>query len=243
MKRILLAGAAALALAAQPTLAADAPVYKGPPPPASALFNWSGFYVGLHAGYAWAGVSGIYDQLDAAGPTNLGALKLDGFVLGGQIGWNWQVNNFVVGVEADASWAHARDSMLGSEPVGSGRGPDTITVRRDYLASIRARLGVTWDRLLIYGTAGLGFTRHSISIADVFTATTGTRSVSKSGLVVGAGIEHAFSNNMTWRLEYLHYAVGTRFALTSPPFADADPGDFVRFGPVNVVRAGVNVRF
>jgi len=117
--------ASALALLSSIAVAADLPTMV-PPPPAPMLsttplaYNWSGFYIGGHGG--WAFGDGAFD---------------DGFVVGGQIGVNWQFNNFVVGVEGDGSWAD----------IGGA----------DSLETIRGRAGLAFDRFLAYGTGGGAF--------------------------------------------------------------------------------------
>jgi outer membrane immunogenic protein len=117
--------ASALALLSGAAAAADLPTMV-PPPPAPMLsttplaYNWSGFYIGAHGG--WAFGSDAFD---------------DGAVVGGQIGFNWQFNNFVLGVEGDGSWAD----------VGGA----------DSLETIRLRGGMAFDRFLAYGTGGGAF--------------------------------------------------------------------------------------
>ena len=88
-------------------LPAKAPVYVAP------AFSWTGFYIGAHAGYHW-GSDRASTAADPVGWTLAGAAAIDaitpgtvhpnGFIGGGQIGFNWQVNSIVWGIEADASW-------------------------------------------------------------------------------------------------------------------------------------------
>ena len=235
---------AALALLAIPAAAqaADMP-YKALPrnAQAAAPFSWTGFYLGAHLGYAMSKNSGLYDQTDAAGPTDLSGLKLNGMVYGGQLGFNWQVSNFVLGAEFDGSFGNAKKTIYSPEP--APRGPDPITGERSSLMSIRARLGYAFDRTLVYGTGGIGWAKRTLTITEVFDGTTGSVSSNKSGMVYGAGIEHAFLNNISVRLEYLHYQVSTTVALSPSVFADADPGDSIKFGNVDVIRLGANYRF
>jgi outer membrane immunogenic protein len=135
MKRLLLSGAAAIAalVIAAPAYAADmpsrrAPVYKAAPLP---IFNWTGFYAGLHAGYGWGDSSG---------------LDPDGGFGGGQIGYNWQFSpNWVWGVEADVSGADLSDRVAG------------IGVKTNVFGTARVRLGYTVDRMMVYGTGGFAW--------------------------------------------------------------------------------------
>jgi outer membrane immunogenic protein len=122
--RILLCSAAA-ALLSTGAFAADIPLFNPPPAMLSATpiaYNWSGFYIGLHAGYGWA------DGDDDNGESS-------GALVGGQMGANWQWDQFVLGAEVDASWVDL-DST-------------------DWLASARLRAGLAWDRILLYGTGGV----------------------------------------------------------------------------------------
>jgi outer membrane immunogenic protein len=121
MRRILLS-TAAVALMSGAAFAADIPAFEPAPilAPVPVLYDWSGFYVGLHAGYGWA--------------------EDDGIVLGGQLGFNWQFNWFVLGVEADASWAELE--LDDDDDIHS-------------LASARLRAGLALNRFLPYVTGGV----------------------------------------------------------------------------------------
>jgi outer membrane immunogenic protein len=119
----LVASASVLALLTGFATAADlVPTYEPAPPPMISptpiAFNWSGFYLGGHGGWGWG--SGAF---------------ADGFVIGGQIGANWQFNNFVVGAEGDGSWV----DWNGTDAVGTAR----------------LRGGIGFDRFLVYGTGGV----------------------------------------------------------------------------------------
>jgi len=243
MRHIALAAIAVLGLGAQTALAADLParpVYKAPI--MAPAFSWTGFYAGIHAGYGWSDLRGTYDGADAAGPTNLGNLNGDGFVIGGHLGYNYQFSNIVIGIEADASWNDAEDTIRSPEP--PPRGPDPVKYDRDYLASVRGRLGFAFDRTLFYGTGGVAWTTHKLTITETLTGQTGTIKRSQTGFVVGGGIEHAFGDgSWTARVEYLHYELDRRVALNAGTFNDADAGDFIRFPNVDVVRFGIQKRF
>ena len=133
MKKYLLASVAALGLvAAGAASAADLPSRKGPiaapvyMPPA---FTWTGFYVGANAGYGWGNVN----------TNGFGQVSdLDGFVGGGQIGYNYQMGQFVVGLEAD----------LQAADLSSGDNLGLLNVKTDYFGTVRARVGVAFDRFL-----------------------------------------------------------------------------------------------
>lgn len=193
MKKIAIAAATLVAIVlGGPISAADmparGPVYKAAPAP---VFDWTGFYVGAHAGYGWENGS------DASG-----------FVGGLQVGYNWQLSrNWVFGIEGDISGTDINDATLG------------IPVHVDYLASIRARLGYTWDRMMLYGTGGWGYAR----VGSLGFHQTG------DAYVLGLGLEWMFSNNWSARAEFLHYEFDDN-GLPGNAYAQA-------------FRLGVNYRF
>jgi outer membrane immunogenic protein len=174
MKRFAVLGAVIAALTfAAPANAADVPVrgpiYKAAPAP---VYNWTGFYIGAHIGYGW-------------GDANLG-FQPDGFLGGIQAGYNWHLNrNWVFGIEGDFSATDMNDTVLG------------LNVHVDYLASIRGRVGYTWDRMMLYGTGGVAFTR--VGALGVH--------ATNEGWVLGAGLEWAFSHRWTAKVEYLFYDI------------------------------------
>ncbi len=161
----LLAGVAGVTLAAATASAADLPARAAPPPVVAAapIFTWSGFYVGVNAGWGWRDDDEESVILGGAAPGTL--IFPDngdgGFVGGGQIGYNYQIGSFVVGVEADIQWA---DTDEGEDvrfvPAGA---PGTFIPGTfdnnlsDWFGTVRARVGVAFDRVLIYGTGGLAY--------------------------------------------------------------------------------------
>lgn len=162
----------------------------------STAINWSGFYIGVHGGGGHASVDGRYL------PSGPGAsLDGDGVLGGVQAGYNWQIDNFVVGVEGDISATN-----MGA----STRCPNTAfscESDTDWLASLRGRAGVSFDKLLVYGTGGVGF-----GGIKVFTASNGTefgQTKTETGWVAGAGVEYAFTDRISVKAEYLHYDFGS----------------------------------
>ena len=196
MKKILLSGVALAALfAAAPASAADVPVrqqqqYYKAAP--APVFNWTGFYFGGHVGYGW-------------GDTAVGG-DVDGFLGGVQLGYNWQLSrNWVFGVEADISGTDINNA---------------VPVHIDYLGTLRARVGYTWDRTMLYGTGGLAWNRSSVAgLHDTDT-----------GYALGLGIEWAFAPNWSTKVEYMYYA----FDNTSVIPTDLD---------ISTVKVGLNYRF
>lgn len=195
--------------------AADLPraVQKAPAYAPPAMFNWTGLYLGLNAGYGWA---------DA----DFG--NADGFLGGAQIGYNWQGvgSPWVFGLEADIQ---ATDMDASATAAGI-----TATGKINGFGTIRGRIGYAWDRAMIYGTGGVAFTRTELSL------TNGVTTISdkdwSTGWTLGAGLEYAFWNRWSAKLEYLYVDAGdTTLTLAGVPVT----GDY----NFSVVRAGLNYRF
>jgi outer membrane immunogenic protein len=200
--------------------------------PASApATNWTGFYIGAHAGYGLSRIPGVYDE---AGDNGAFAINPKGFVGGGQIGYNWQSGVWVYGVEADGTWGAMKRSRVDTEN-------DTEELKTNLLASGRVRVGISAEDKLFYLTGGIGYARSKLIVTgDVPSPATAT--LSSWGPVVGSGVEWAFAPKWSLRVEGLTYLFNNRKdlpALTN----DSDPQDYIRQSTVWVTRAGLNYRF
>jgi len=187
MRRLSLASAALLAMLASPAMAADmrakAPVFKAPPP--VAVFSWSGFYVGGNIGYSWGRSRNDWNvfapALVVVNPTvcppalcasGSDSNKINGAIGGLQAGYNWQMANAVVGLEADVQASGQKGSQVFSAPFATsiivGGIPVVGTVAAAYtqklawLGTLRGRIGFAADRLLVYATGGLAYGRVTI---------------------------------------------------------------------------------
>jgi outer membrane immunogenic protein len=209
MKKILLSSVALLSLTAG-AMAADLPSRRAPAPIIAAVpvFTWTGFYVGVNAGYGWntndsITVGGVRFDLDDEG----------GFVGGAQAGYNYQIGSFVVGLEGDIQYADfGGDDRFDFDNDGI---VDDDFNNSDWFGTVRARAGVAFDRALIYATGGFAF-------ADDAT-----------GWTVGGGLEYAFTNNLSAKVEGLYVNLDQDDNFLG---IDSD----AEFG---VVRAGLNFRF
>lgn len=245
MKKLLMAGVAIAALSTS-AMAADLPARSAPSAPvyAAPLFTWTGFYVGVNAGYGF-GDSGN-DNGVFIGPTffpSVGRDNSDGFVGGGQIGYNQQVNNFVFGIEADLQYADlGRDESLGfiAPPgvyVSGSRGIE-------WFGTVRGRLGVAFDRFLVYATGGLAYGGGDDSSSFGFVAN-GNDDV-EFGWTLGGGAEYAFTNNLTFRVEGLYVNIDRGNAngfVVSPAGVVTPVGGSTGEDGFGVVRAGLNWKF
>ena len=209
MKRFLLAGATLLALAtAQPTLAADAPVYKGPAPAAIAVFNWSGFYIGGHAGWAWANSDWTFQNTNFFGPVGRQAgFRTDGGLAGAQVGFNYQTGNFLVGIEG--TWSYSRLDRTIVSPVFALTDQWRTEIKSLY--TVAARLGAIWDRSLWYVKGGWAGGCVNLSATSTFGgATLWNPGCDRSGWVIGAGIEYMLAPNWIFGLEYNYIDLGSK---------------------------------
>ncbi len=202
MRHLLLTSVALAALAGS-AFAADlpstksAPVFTAPTP----VFSWTGFYAGVDIGGGWAELN----SGNSFGSVNRNA---SGVVGGGHIGYNYQINQFVLGVEGD---------FLGtgiSRSVYNSAFDFTTKSSQDYLGSINGRLGIAFDRTLLYAIGGYAFTQGSTTFtsgASGFLTPAGASasfSHDWSGYDIGGGVEYAFTPNWTGRVEYRYYDFG-----------------------------------
>jgi outer membrane immunogenic protein len=209
MLRKLLTTTALVCFAGSAALAADlpyrkeAPVYTPPPPPA---FTWSGVYIGGQVGYGW-GTSNV-NAYNQTGGGALGSLSQSGVVGGAHIGYNYQVSQFVFGLEGDIN---------GSSESNTQYDTASYSVRKNVDASIRGRIGYAFDRVLIYATGGGAYGNFKTSYDD------GTYYDSfnhgRIGWTVGGGIEYAIDNNWSVRAEYRYTDYGT---VTDWPVGTSD---------------------
>lgn len=211
------------------------PVGKGFAPPPE-VWSWTGFYLGGHVGYAWPGVDGFFDASNVS--HSLSVLNIDGSFGGGQIGYNYQIQQFVVGIEGDYSHLNNSDSATF---VDVGGFDDTVRAEIDYLASIRARLGWAWQNILLYGTVGWGWTEYEFSMLDT-NGNFGKISFNENGVVWGGGLEVGLTKAVLVRAEYLRYDVGTSSTVKSIPDCNFSPDCLVKFDNVDVVRGALNVK-
>lgn len=195
---------AALALSASAALAAD---ISAPPVYVSASgYNWTGFYVGAHGGYA-TGQASVRDTNGGVNPGPFGYTPSGGFG-GAQLGYNYQFSRFVVGIEADLGYMGA----TGKGVIGSANAAahQDLTLSGGFYGDVTGRLGVTLGNALFYGKGGYAYfdTRAKQQTTNPGYTPTGTGAY--DGYVVGGGIEYGLTSNVTIKAEYLHYDLGSQ---------------------------------
>lgn len=260
MRRLTIAAIAAVCTIAltQIASAADlprkAPAYSPPPP----VFSWTGCYIGGKIGYGWGRDTVTISDLGATtGVPELAGVPFGpvtgdtkGVVGGGQVGCNYQfASNWVIGIEGDGEAADIRGDATQSFSFVSLIGPTTVTgtahAQTDWIASATGRLGWTWDRVMLYAKGGAAWAGDKYS-ADLsaFNEHIET-SVTRPGWTVGGGLEWAFWNNWSAKVEYDFYNFNTRnLALpgTIAGIPEVVPGVDIK-ETISTVKFGVNYRF
>jgi outer membrane immunogenic protein len=203
-------------------LAADMPLKASPPVPS---WTWTGFYVGANAGYAWSRDDGALECINPKGVSfgggcgliPFGGLNASGGFGGGQVGYDRQFGKYVLGVETDFQGADIRGSTSTSGPwlfVGNpALSPPgslfTASQKIDWFGTARGRIGYAGfeglDRTLIYATGGLAYGRVELQTAVLYPLETysASRTAIKAGWTVGGGIEHAFLDRVSAKIEGL----------------------------------------
>jgi outer membrane immunogenic protein len=232
MRKSLMAATVLSALSA-PAFAADLPsrqVAPAAPVAYAPVFTWTGFYVGLNAGYGWANSNDVSFVNTVTGATTTFSNGNDGgFVGGGQLGYNFQTGAFVFGLETDIQYA----DLGGSTTYGVF---GTYGNNGNYFGTVRGRLGFAMDRTLLYVTGGLAY-------GDIGSNIFGGDDT-RVGWTVGGGVEYAFTNNWTAKLEGLYVNIdrGNRGGVVAvgPSTFAVTQGKNNDFG---VVRVGLNYKF
>jgi outer membrane immunogenic protein len=216
-----------------------------------AAYSWTGFYVGLNAGWASADISHEFTIPGYVGATSSG--RDGGFTGGGQAGYNWQfARQWVLGIEGDINYLRGqRTSSFSFANLNTNE--DVVGTQHSrirWLSTVRGRFGYVWDRSFLFVTGGLAIGGVSSQLTATVTDANseasflGTASSTRTGWSVGAGFEHAFTSRISMKLEYLHFdlgevgynalgtvisAGGTSLPFVWPASARFD-GDIVRFG-------------
>ena len=237
MKRIVFAGMLSL-VAAGSTFAADLP--QAPPPRAPSVYipavvpvyNWGGVYIGINGGWG-------FGTAKWTGPLGVSGSVSDNGGLGGvTLGANFQSSAFVFGVEGDFDYSGINTGSSSTICAIIG----TCQTGNNWLSTLRARAGFAMDRVLFYGTAGGVFGNAQTTLNGVSTTHT------QAGWTAGLGIEGAFADNWTAKVEYLYANLGNASATGTCATAACGAPSAI---PITVstgltdslVRAGINYKF
>jgi outer membrane immunogenic protein len=209
----------ALSGMAGPVSAADMAVKAPPPAPLPVIYNWSGFYIGANGG--WGQSHNCWDFVPVAGAIIPGGCtNQSGGVIGGQIGYRWQANQFVFGLEAQGDWADIDSTRISPiDPAFSTR------VRVDGIGLFTGQIGYAWNAALLYLKGGAAVTSNRFDIlTTVCCATLASASSTRWGGTVGVGFEYGFAPNWSVGAEYDHLFMGNAnnsFSIVNPIVAGA----------------------
>jgi outer membrane immunogenic protein len=192
--------------------------------PARSLYNWSGFYFGADGGYGWQRSADTLTIASGAAPMPYDYSATGPFA-GCFVGGNYQFKQFVLGVEGDWQWSDLTGNNQSLAPLGTSgalpAGPFTVsTTTKDY-GSIRGRLGVAFDRFLVFGTGGWATGNPSTAFALTGAAPFVSSSGRSSGWTAGAGVEYAITDAIFGRIEYRYSNLEALRLVNSPTSADA----------------------
>ena len=179
--------------------AADLPM-KAAPLPVTPPFSWTGFYVGGNAGAGVLLDQGFQNVSVPADRHGIGGLA------GGQIGYNYQMGMLVLGIEGEGFWS----GMKVTQDVFGGLNPGILiasaNIKNKYDFDVAGRFGIAFDRALVYGKAGWVFGGFDWNATEVNFCGNSCRitqgSATLDGLLIGLGLEYAFTNNWTAKFEY-----------------------------------------
>ncbi len=223
-----------------PPAAAPALVYKSPPAPYS--YNWTGIYLGGDGGYGWTGSEGTL--MTASGvPLAPYSYGVNGPFAGIFAGANYQLNWLVAGIESD--WQRSNLSGDNQQQAALGTtgafpdGPFTLSATIKNYELVRGRLGVAFDRFLVYGTGGLAWGDPSASYALLGSAPFVSNGGSANGWTAGAGVDYALTNNVFGRIEYRYTNLGISSFVNVP----TNSADTEKRMPISDVRVGVAYKF
>jgi len=219
-----LAGVAAFSGTASAADIIRQPTYKAPPAGVMPVgYDWTGFYVGGHVGYGWANKN----WTDGFGLFNI-SHDSDGFLGGAQVGLNYQIGQIVLGVEGDFSWANLSG--------GTTAFASTFNTDVDWTSTLTGRIGLAFDRWLVYGKGGVAWAKDVYS-TNFYSFPGVSISDTRIGWTVGAGLEYAFAPQWTAKLEYNYMDFGTRNVSFAPFTSTAIDQQ------IHAVKFGINYKF
>jgi outer membrane immunogenic protein len=220
------------------------PYVKAPPPAIVAVYDWSGFYIGGNGGYGTT--RNCWDFVSFGGaPLNAGegCHNSDGAVAGGQIGYRWQSNAFVFGLEAQGNWADLRGSRVSSPASVAAAGDLTINSRLRAFGLFTGQVGYAWNNVLLYVKGGAAVVDnryfHTFTASNALINST---SDTRWGGTVGVGMEYGFAPGWSFGVEYDHLFIGRdTLAFAAAPAGVATTNSIGQ--DVDIVTARINYRF
>lgn len=199
---------------------------------APTVYNWSGAYVGLHAGYAWGRTE--YSDGDDVIFGEVPELRdnPEGFLGGIQAGYNWQNGAIVYGIEGDLSFGNVDGHRLLLTSSGDAEFDEEMRM----LGTVRARVGYAFDNVLPYITGGFAAGNFKLEGAGSGDTTTNV------GWTIGTGVEVGLTEKLSLKAEYLYADLGKEdFRITNSPAGSPKSAAFD--AEIHTARIGLNYRF
>lgn len=217
------------------------PIMPPNPGPSAGPWTWAGLYAGINSG------GGIGRAAQSDRFFDRGTYNVSGGIIGGTVGYNWQRDHWVYGLEGDVDYSWIKGG-IGAPPVltapfcsVSGYYANCDT-RLRWLGTARARIGVSWDRFLPYVTGGMAVGSLESSEGHPPIPWYGSGTVTRVGWTAGAGIEARIDNRWSAKLEYLYVDLGSGEGFTDLMTGGGTVTEDVRFR-THIVRTGLNYRF
>lgn len=224
------------------------------------VYNWTGYYIGASVGGAVSSTAFDWTANPAGFPisaadlvaASIGSAGASSAIGGGEIGVNLQAGSFVVGLEADYGFLHLKHTRTDNlARFGYANSPLEESVDIDGIATVRGRLGYAFDRLLIYGTAGIAFAHLNYRDAVFFGSTATTNGVSRdiweNGVVFGGGVEWALGKNWTTKVSYLHTEIAPTTLFSTNSNAIVFPSSTIAHHhadtKIDMLRLGLDYKF
>jgi len=228
------AGVLAIALTLSGASSAMAADLVTPAP--AAAYDWSGFYLGGVMGYGWGkDRTTEYDTATGAANGMFFDYNPKGMVGGLKAGVNYQMSDFVLGAEADIEMTDIQGTFI-DRVQNLGRGDDTY----DWQASLRARMGMAFDRVLVYGTGGFAAGKISNAYTLVPYAITETMSDVRTGWTAGAGVDYVVTNNVIAGIEWRYTQFNDFKNVSQSAFPGITGGQEPSF---NTLRVSLSYKF
>ncbi|MBR0894927.1 outer membrane beta-barrel protein [Bradyrhizobium tropiciagri] len=236
MKKILLVTASLIALSATAASAADLaarPYTKAPPPMVAAVYDWTGFYIGINGGWGQS-----HDNRSVDGLGGVGSYDANGGTVGGQVGYRWQTGGWVFGLEAQGNWADFSGST-GNLVVPGG----VVRSKTDAFGLFTGQIGYAWNNVLLYAKGGAAVTdRNYEFLAPGGALASSTGYDTRWSPTVGVGLEFAFAQGWSLGVEYNHIFEDTHGATFVTPAGVAVAG-FHTGGDTDMVLGRLNYKF
>jgi len=235
-KNLLLVTASLVALsAAAPAVAADlaARHYTKAPPMVAAIYDWSGFYIGINGGWGQSHDRRVFDPT----ATLIASYDANGGTVGGQIGYRWQTGSWVFGLEGQGNWADISGSALNPAALGG-----SSRSKLDAFGLFTGQLGYAVNNALFYVKGGGAVTDRNYQFLDGAGALVGETGYStRFGGTVGVGFEYGFAPNWSFGVEYDHI-FENRHGVTFTA-AGVTTAGFSSGGDTDLVLGRLNYKF